>query len=633
MRYWLSLLLLLLAVTAHADERILDFHSQIIVHGDGSLLVTETIRVRAEGQQIRRGIYRDFPTDYEDRYGNRYRVDFTVLEVLRDDRSEDYHSERKGNGVRVYIGNANRQLRPGEYSYTLSYRTDRQLGFFADHDELYWNVTGNGWSFPIDHAGADIQLPPSLADSTLSIEAYTGPAGATGRNYLAQAGAAAAQFETTRPLGAGEGLTIVVGWPKGHVQEPTQQEQLRYLLDDNRELLVAGGGLLLLTFYYLMVWHRVGRDPVAGVIIPQYEPPAKFSPASLRFIRRMGYDHKAFAAALVGLAVKGLLRIDYLHGHYTAHREKVAATDLAPGEQALLKHLFASSDSITFKQDNHRRIKTVIDAHKEALKRNYERLYFATNSAWLIPGILLSLATLALAAVQLPQDEEAFAGVFMLVWLSGWSVGVVVLLLGAWRAWRNAFNGGSFIAALGVTAFALPFVAGEGFGIWALIHFTSLTMVAVLLSIIALNLVFYHLLKAPTLAGRKLLDRIEGLHLYLDVAEKDELQLKHPPEKTPQLFERLLPYAMALDLEQRWAERFAAVFARLSAERQGYSPSWYRGSHFSGHDLGSFAGSLGGAMSSAISSSSSAPGSSSGGGGGGGGSSGGGGGGGGGGGW
>lgn len=631
MRHWL-LLLLLIAIGAHADERILDFHSAIIVYSDGSMLVTETLRVRAEGQQIRRGIYRDFPTDYRDPHGNRYRVAFDVIEVLRDGRREDYHTERRSNGVRVYIGHADRLLRPGEYTYTLSYRTNRQLGFFAAHDELYWNVTGNGWSFPIDRAAATVQLPPSLGDRTLTLEAYTGPAGSQDRLYrAAQTDQALAWFETTQPLGPQEGLTIVVGWPKGHVQKPTQQEQVRYLLDDNRELLIAGGGLLLLTFYYLLVWHNVGRDPEPGVIIPQYEPPPQFPPASLRFIRRMGYDHKAFATALVGLAVKGLLRIDYLNGHYAAHRKKAPAIKLAPGEQVLLKHLFDSSNSITFKQENHRRIKTAIDAHKAALKRHYEKLFFVTNSAWLLPGILLSLATLALAATQLPHDEEAFAGIFMLLWLSGWSVAVTVLVSGTITAWRNAFHGDSYLGAIGITAFSLPFLAGEGFGLWALFHFTSPSMVLILLGVLLLNFAFYHLLKAPTLAGRKLLDKVEGLRLYLDVAEKDELQLRHPPEKTPQLFEHLLPYAMALDVEQRWAERFAAVFARLSAERQEYSPSWYRGSHFSSRDLGGFAGSLGSAMSSAISSSSTAPGSSSGGGGGG--SSGGGGGGGGGGGW
>lgn len=630
MRYWLSLLLLL-AVTAHADERILDFHSQVIVHGDGSLLVTETIRVRAEGQQIRRGIYRDFPTDYEDRYGNRYRVGFTLLEVLRDGRSEDYHSERRGNGVRVYIGNAERQLRPGEYSYALSYRTDRQLGFFADHDELYWNVTGNGWNFPIDHAVADIQLPPSLADSALSVEAYTGPAGAAGKNYLAQAGEAAAQFETTRPLGAGEGLTVVVGWPKGHVQEPTAQQQLGHLLGDNRELLAAGGGLLLLALYYLLVWHRVGRDPAAGVIIPHYEPPHGYSPASMRFIRRMGYDHKTFATALVGLAVKGYLRIEETGGEFQLQRLSGAEAPLGPGEQVLLKRLFTGGKVLQLRQSNHQRIRAAIDAHKEALRSNYEKVFFLSNGVYLIPGILLTLATLVGAVLMLPDAESAFAGGFMMVWLSGWTAGVVMLVSRAAGAWRSARAGGSHAAAIAITAFALPFVFFELGGIGALIAFTSLTMVAVLFAAIGLNALFYHLLKAPTRAGRTLLDKLDGFRLYLDVAEKDELQLRHPPQKTPQLFEALLPYAMAFDVEQRWAERFASVLAHSSAGADNYHPLWYSGHHFDAHNVGGFATTLGGALGSAIASSSTAPGSSSGGGGGG--SSGGGGGGGGGGGW
>jgi uncharacterized membrane protein len=160
-------------------------------------------------------------------------------------------------------------------------------------------------------------------------------------------------------------------------------------------------------------------------------------------------------------------------------------------------------------------------------------------------------------------------------------------------------------------------------------------MLIVLLTLLALNALFYQLLKAPTRAGRALLDKLEGLRLYLEVAEKDELRFKHPPEKTPELFERLFPYALALDVEQQWADRFTEVFANLEAERRPYSPLWYRGGRFDSRNIGGFASTLGGSLSNRISSSSSAPGSSSGSSsfGGGGGSSGGGGGGGGGGGW
>lgn len=159
------------------DERILSFHSDITVNPNASMLVRETIKVRSAGDQIRRGIYRDFPTRYKDRLGNQYVVGFAVLEVQRDGKPEPSRIERQSNGERVYIGRKNVYLDPGEYTYTLVYRTTRQLGFFPDHDELYWNVTGNGWIFPIDAASATVTLPKGIVKEALWRDAYTGPQG------------------------------------------------------------------------------------------------------------------------------------------------------------------------------------------------------------------------------------------------------------------------------------------------------------------------------------------------------------------------------------------------------------------------------------------------------------------------
>ena len=175
----------------------------------------------------------------------------------------------------------------------------------------------------------------------------------------------------------------------------------------------------------------------------------------------------------------------------------------------------------------------------------------------------------------------------------------------------------------------MPFLAGEGFGLWVFSEATSIPAVLCIFIIVLLNILFYHLMKAFTIKGRKVMDQIEGLKLYLSVAEKDRLKELNPPEKTIEVFEKFLPYALALDVEQEWCEQFADVLAQAAAENR-YAPTWYTGSHFASGGAVGLASSLG-AMSSSISSSSSPPGSSSGGGGGG--SSGGGGGGGGGGGW
>ena len=131
--------------------------------------------------------------------------------------------------------------------------------------------------------------------------------------------------------------------------------------------------------------------------------------------------------------------------------------------------------------------------------------------------------------------------------------------------------------------------------------------------------------------GRKVLDEMAGFRDYLEVAEKNELNLRNPPEKTPQLFESYLPYALALDVDQQWAEKFAGVLSTAQRVDGGpYSPIWYNGA-WTVSNLTESTSQLSSSLNTAISSSVTPPGSSSGSGGGG--FSGGGGGGGGGGGW
>jgi uncharacterized membrane protein len=156
-------------------------------------------------------------------------------------------------------------------------------------------------------------------------------------------------------------------------------------------------------------------------------------------------------------------------------------------------------------------------------------------------------------------------------------------------------------------------------------------VLGIIVAMVAVIVVFAILMKQPTGLGRKVLDETEGFREYLEIAEKDEMNLRNPPEKTPALFERYLPFALALGVEQEWGERFSRLFAGLRApDGSPYHPAWYHGS-WSGFDTAAATSTLTSDLGGAISSSMSAPGSSSGGGGGG--FSGGGGGGGGGGGW
>lgn len=604
-------------------ERILHFDSRIEVASNASLRVAETIRVRADGGQIKHGIYRDFPQLYRGRWGLRRQTGFQVLRVFRDGQAEPYHLENRENGTRVYIGDGSRMVAAGEHTYELDYLTDRQLGFFPDHDELYWNATGNGWVFPIDRATATVVLPGGARPC--STEAYTGAQGEQGRDFTAAITEQnTAEFATTRGFGAHEGLTILVAWPKGVVAQSDDAAEWAALLRDNTGLVLSLAGLLLVLVYYGIAWGVVGKDPPPGTIIPLYAPPPGFSPAAVRDLMRMGFDKTAFAANVIDLAVKGVITINYDGSEYTLRCKGVPGANVLPDEKLLFSKLLGDRNSLRLTQSNHETIAGAISALKSSLSLALEKTYFVRNFWWWLAGLLFSLVPLG---VSLLDAKESPAALGALLWLSIWTLGVTLLLSQVVQQWRSRHVG----QAIFLTLFSLPFVGGEIMGLWFFTQATTLWVPGLFLVGATLNGIFYHLLKAPTKAGRRVLDQIDGFKLYLTVAEKDRLNLQNPPQRTPELFEMFLPYALALGVEQKWSEQFADVLAAVGQAGREYHPGWYSGTSLGAFGTGAFAGALGSSFSSAIASSSTAPGSSSGGGGGG--SSGGGGGGGGGGGW
>ena len=543
------------------SEEIISYDSFISVKADSSLVVTETIEVYAAGQQIKRGIYRDFPTIYKRKNGSKVVVGFKVLSVTKNGYPEPYHIRRHVNGKRVYIGKEECFLSPGVYTYAIMYETTRQIGFFDDHDELYWNVTGNDWAFPIQKAAASVELPAGAAESIMNVDGFTGIQGSMERAFRVEAGIFGPNFETTRMFRKKEGLTVFVSWAKGHVRPPGPAARLAYFLHDNEALILPNIFLALVFFYYLFVWHLVGKDPKKGTIIPLYHPPERMSPSAMRYLMHMGYDQKAFTASVIQMAVKGAIRIEeeeptgltalvgsLARTAYVLKKIGVNNKALNPVERKVLAKLFGASQSLSLTNTNHTFIKAAIDEQKKGLARQVEDVYFYGNKSYFYKGFFFSIV--------------GGAGLFsFLVHRTGGIIGF-----------------------------------GEFFPWFA---------------VVGCNYLFFRLLKAPTMQGRKVMDQIEGFGMFLGVTEKERLNLLNPPEKTPELFEKCLPYALALNVEQKWAEQFTKVLQR--AMQEGYSPSWYVGRSWLRMDCGGFSSSLGSSFLSAIASSSTPPGSSSGG--------------------
>jgi len=626
----------LLVAPAPAQEReeILSYDVLVDVRPGGSMLVTEEITVRALGNEIRRGIYRDVPTSFP-RWSRLGRIEapFEVRRVLRDGRPEPYIVTSIGGpigrgGVRVRIGDENVLLDPGVYAYTIEYATDRWVRFSADEDQLFWNATGNGWSFPIEAASARVRVEELATTPTL--EAWTGAEGSTEQSAtLGWDGfEREATFAATRPLRAGEGLTVRITFPSGYLTPPSEEQRSAWFALDWGGYLESGWVVLLVLALYLLMWRTVGVDPAPGAARLRPEPPDGFSPAAIGFLVERGYEVNQLAAALVSMAMKGAVRIERSGDAWTLYKEDADA-QLAPEERKVFDALLGSRRSIHLVRSNHQALRSAIRGLKRTLSRRLERAYFVNNRGWFATGLLVSVAGLGVLAWRWRFGLESGAW-FLGVWLTFWTLGVATLVTRIWQTAREArkqpvlWVGAGFLAL-----FSLPFVGAEVFVAGWLMTMVPSHLVLAVFAVAATNVLFYHLLERPTLRGRGVLDQIEGFRAYLEGSRPG-------PDAGAERFEGFLPHAIALGIEERWADGFGGALRPAVPEQpRRYDFDWYvhRGSL---PDASDFAQSLGASLASTLSASSMAPSSSGGGssgGGGGGGSSGGGGGGGGGGGW
>ena len=528
-----------LVFAAIAQEEIRSFDVDIDVKKNGDIFVTETIAVNVEGREIRRGILRDLPAFFrDDETGGNLRFQYKILSVTKDGQKEPYERETYGNAVSVRIGDADRYLDYREHVYEIRYRVKNQIQYFDHQDELYWNVTGNYWVFPILSASARITLPDGAQITETNI--YTGGLGAAGQEAIYRPSGDIHVFETTQPLGVREGLSVSSGLEKGVIDPPSLSDQgwlwwARY--GSLTALFASFGGLLM--FYYRN-FDRVGRDPTKGPVFPQYEPPAGYSPAAAHQIYYRALNgHDGLIASLMYLASKGFLRIDVdKNKKDITTLTKIGAppnVDLAPEIAALYADVFDGSEQVTLGEKYDAGFTAAYNLFKENVSDRYGSAYFKWNPVYVVIGGVLSV----------------FAIVFAILQHSYWS------------GWHTA------------AIFAL----------------------------IGLNGLFMYLMPAPTRRGQAVRTHLEGFRLYMDKAEKLQLNSvevgsEAPPPMTVERYEKFLPYAVALGVEKPWTKHFERL---IPDEAKAYDPTW---SNASARTFGSMRGmtkSMVSSMSSGVS--------------------------------
>ncbi len=637
------ILLATLAGVARADEIFTAYHSDITLAKSGTLTVTETIAATVEGNRIKRGIYRDFPLTFTDAGGRTVKVDFKLISVTRDGRDEPHRTESITGGIRIYTGEADVLLTPGEHTFELTYETGRQIRFFADHDELYWNVTGTEWAFPIEEASATVKLPDGVKAQALNV--FTGRFGATDKNARALEDGDRLDFRTTRRLEAGEGLTIAVKMPKGSIDPPSAAQENLWWFHDNLAPLLAIACLVIVGLYYSRMWWKVGRDPARGVMVPRWDAPDGISPALVNYIDNRGFSGQgwtALSAAALELAVGGYVVLEDLKTALVLRStEKNPPAGLPAGEMSLIKAIQAAGGLLRIDKANGEAVRKVGADFRSAMEKEHRNKYYRANTAQVVGGIVLSVLFLLAILVSGSLDEVTIPVVIVPV------IAAVVVTVFAIVIGRLFVRNGSLFSRIVAVVMAAFF----GFTLVSAVLGILVAVVAIALEahqvplliavggIVLVNLLFFYLMGAPTPLGSKMMDGIDGLRQYLTLAEKDRMNMidstgAGAPEMSPQHFERLLPYAVALGVEKPWSQTFDRWLLAASAGAAAYHPGWYSGDGFTaggfGDRMGDFAGSMADTMSSSLPA---PPSSSSSGFSGGGGSSGGGGGGGGGGGW
>ena len=610
--FFLMLFGLSLGLNSHSyaqssqGEVITNFHADIEVQQNGDLIVTETISVIAQQQKIKRGIFRVFPLTFIDDKGEIQKVGFKILSITRDGEPDSYHHEWSSAWVRTYIGREDYYLKPGAHTYEIKYWTDRQIRFFNEHDELYWNVTGNGWDFPIDAASASV----SVAEGGLitDVNFFTGPAGSTDQYADARVSAdqRSAYYSAITRLAKNEGLTVVAKLAKGTVDAPSGKQNFSWFMRDFGHIVVAGLTLFVISIYYLLMWLRIGRDPTGHTVVPRWDLPDGMSPALVNYIHNKGLSDEGLAAAILSLAVKGLIVIDNAGKKFHITKTDAKPAEPLPRGEEVIHNRLIANQTFKFTKTNGRSVARLRSSFRKVLENEHRGVYYKHNSLWVALGVVLSIAGLIATMI---YNSLGIALLIPLIPIT--IVGFVIMspILSTVRNLKRSDGLASKIfSVIGVgfgIAIALGVVGSFIAEFIELFENSDLSIfIGLIIAIAAVNGLFYFLLGAPTKIGVKKNAEVEGLRTYLKYAEEDRMNRRDAPEMSPQHFEKLLPYAVALNVEKPWSQAFDTWLASAASASVAstYQPHW--SSRRYGHgDIRDGFGNIGNSIASSVASS------------------------------
>ena len=512
-----ALLVIALAASASARElKIQKFSAEIFVQPDATLDVTETIDVHFIG--VWHGLYRTIPVEYVTPQGFNFSL-FVKFDGATDAAGQKLkvESSREGHYLKwkIYVDDAT----DAERTIRLHYQVRNGLKFFEDHDELYWNVTGDEWDVPVGNASAQILLPQGVTG--IRTNEFTGSYRSRGQDAEVTSSDNTVEVSMTRPLSFHEGLTIVVGWDKGFVKEPGAGDQISQFLSGNWPIFLP----ILVFVFMFWLWSTRGRDPRVGPVAVQYAPPEGMSPAEAGTLVDEDAAMRDITATIVDLAVRGYIVIE--------EQEKSGMMGLVHNKEYIF--------------------------HLKKSPKEWAGL--KSHELVLLAGIF---SNGALTDVELSSLQNEFYknlpniknGIFD------------ALMEHGYFQHRPDYVRSGYVAA-GIVLAVFFFLAGNWLsqktGVAALPFFVA----AILSGAIIAG--FGWFMPARTADGAKALAGVLGFEDFLTHVEADRMDRI---SQTPETFEKFLPFAMALGVEKKWVGAFQNIYSQ--------PPSWYQGGIYNG---------------------------------------------------
>lgn len=479
------------------QESVESFITVIAINQDGALDVTEKITYNF-GELEKHGIFRNIPVKYKARGGN-YSLRVSNVNVQdENENNQPFEAYYVGDDLEIKIGDPDFFV-SGKKTYVINYSLERAINFFKNHDELYWNVNGTGWKVPIKEIGALITLPKQTDVSQVNFECFSGEYGSgegcedVDRNFQEKE-----IFFFEKDLRAHQGMTVVVGFPKGLVHEPSFSQNIKEMAKDNWIIFLPVFSYLFL--FYL--WRTRGKDPKGkGTIITQFDSPENLSPSEVGTIIDERAENKDITAEIINLAIKGYQKITKIEKQGILTEEDYKLEKLRNADDGLnsyQKELF----NIFFEKD---RKNVNLSDLKNKVHKDFKKMKTSLYSGLTEDGYF----------VKNPRKVR----------MKYLAVGIVVSIAG--------FFISGLLGAIGAFSFMATGVMIMVFGIFA---------------------------PQRTRKGVLTKEHILGLKKYLKVAEKDRLRFHNAPEKNPKHFENLLPFALALGVEKQWAKQFKNIY-------------------------------------------------------------------------